>query len=79
MDGVDVGSIIGGLAVPALAVYGPELFPTALRTKANVIITVLGVSGSVIGLLAVGRLAERWSLGRASPRCRWDRPSWWPS
>ena len=60
-----VGSVIGGLAVPALAVYGPELFPTALRTKANVVITGLGVLGSVIGLLIVGRLAERWSLGPA--------------
>ncbi len=58
-----LGSVIGGLAVPALAVYGPELFPTSLRTKANVIITVLGVAGSVIGLIIVGRLAERWSLG----------------
>lgn len=57
------GSIIGGLAVPALAVYGPELFPTSLRTKANVVITGLGVGGSVLGLLAAGRLAERWSLG----------------
>lgn len=58
-----VGSIIGGLAVPALAVYGPELFPTALRSRANVVITTLGVGGSVIGLLIAGRLAERWSLG----------------
>ena len=58
-----VGSVIGGLAVPALSVYGPELFPTSLRTKANVAITVLGVSGSVVGLLIAGRLAERWSLG----------------
>lgn len=58
-----LGSMIGGLAVPALAVYGPELFPTSLRTKANVIMTVLGVTGSVIGLIIVGRLAERWSLG----------------
>lgn len=58
-----VGSIIGGLAVPALSVYGPELFPTSLRTKANVVITTLGVSGSVIGLVLAGRLAERWSLG----------------
>ena len=58
-----VGSIIGGLAVPALAVYGPELFPTSLRSKANVVITALGVLGSVIGLLIAGRLAERWSLG----------------
>ena len=60
-----IGSIVGGLAVPALAVYGPELFPTALRTKANVVITGLGVMGSVIGLLIAGRLAERWSLGPA--------------
>lgn len=60
-----VGSVIGGLAVPALAVYGPELFPTALRTKANVAITTLGVGGSVIGLVIAGRLAERWSLGPA--------------
>jgi MFS family permease len=58
-----LGSVFGGLAVPALAVYGPELFPTALRTKANVVITGLGVSGSVIGLVIAGRLAERWSLG----------------
>lgn len=58
-----VGSVLGGLAVPALSVYGPELFPTSLRTKANVAITTLGVGGSVIGLLIAGRLAERWSLG----------------
>jgi hypothetical protein len=60
-----VGSVAGGLAVPALSVYGPELFPTALRSKANVVITTLGVGGSVIGLLAAGRLAEQWSLGPA--------------
>lgn len=60
-----VGSIIGGLAVPALAVYGPELFPTSLRSKANVAVTTLGVVGSVVGLVLAGRLAERWSLGPA--------------
>lgn len=60
-----VGSIVGGLAVPALAVYGPELFPTALRTKANVAITTAGVGGSVLGLVVAGRLADRWSLGPA--------------
>ena len=58
-----IGSVLGGLAVPALSVYGPELFPTSLRTKANVAITTLGVTGSVIGLVIAGRLAERWSLG----------------
>jgi MFS family permease len=60
-----VGSIFGGLAVPALAVYGPELFPTALRTKANVVMTMLGVVGSVLGLAAVSYLSDRWSLGPA--------------
>lgn len=60
-----IGSTIGGLAVPALAIYGPELFPTALRTKANVIMSILGVTGSVVGLVIAGRLADRWSLGPA--------------
>lgn len=60
-----VGSMAGALAVPALAVYGPELFPTALRTKANVVITILGVAGSAVGLVIAGRLADAWSLGPA--------------
>ncbi len=60
-----VGSVFGGLAVPALAVYGPELFPTALRTKANVAMTILGVGGSVLGLGIVSYLSDRWSLGPA--------------
>ncbi|WP_436793195.1 MFS transporter [Actinospongicola halichondriae] len=60
-----IGSIFGGLAVPALAIYGPELFPTALRTKANVVMTILGVGGSVLGLVIVSYLSDRWSLGPA--------------
>lgn len=60
-----IGSIFGGLAVPALAVYGPELFPTALRTKANVVMSILGVGGSVLGLGIVSYLSDRWSLGPA--------------
>ncbi|MDZ7675038.1 MAG: MFS transporter [Acidimicrobiales bacterium] len=58
-----VGSVFGGLAVPAMAVYGPELFPTSLRTRANVVITIMGVSGSVIGLLISGQLSKQWELG----------------
>ncbi|MDE0803084.1 MAG: MFS transporter [Acidimicrobiales bacterium] len=60
-----IGSIFGGLAVPALAIYGPELFPTSLRTKANVVMTILGVVGSVLGLGIVSYLSDRWSLGPA--------------
>ncbi|MDQ1444542.1 MAG: hypothetical protein QOI20_1006 [Acidimicrobiaceae bacterium] len=54
-----VASIIGGATVPALGVYGPELFPTSLRGKANGLIFALGRIGSVVGLVAVGVLSKR--------------------
>lgn len=53
-----LGSIIGGATVPALAVYGPELFPTALRARANGWIAVTGVAGSATGLVLAGRLRD---------------------
>ncbi len=61
-----LGAVVGAATVPALGVYGPELFPTSLRGRANGIIAVLGVAGSVIGLLVAGFLSERWDgLGPA--------------
>ncbi len=62
-----IGVVLGaGVAVPALAVYGPELFPTRLRSTANGVTVAFAVVGSVIGLQLVGRLAEQWdSFGRA--------------
>lgn len=59
-----LGSILGAAAVPALGVYGPELFPTGLRGKANGLISGAGRVGSVIGLVAVGWFADR--TGRLS-------------
>lgn len=60
------GAVIGAATVPALGVYGPELFPTSLRGRANGIISILGVTGSVIGLLTAGYLSDRWDgLGPA--------------
>jgi MFS family permease len=53
------GSIVGGATIPALGVYGPELFPTSLRGRANGTIAVLGRAGSVVGLIGAGLLAER--------------------
>lgn len=53
------GSIIGALTVPALAVYGPELFPTALRARANGWITAAGVVGSATGLRIAGQMRDR--------------------
>src|SRR5690606_41948375 len=43
----------------ALPIYGPELFPTGQRGRANGIISALGVIGGVVGLLVAGFLSER--------------------
>jgi MFS family permease len=60
------GAVCGAMVVPALGVYGPELFPTSLRGRANGAISILGVTGSVIGLAAAGVLSDRWDgLGPA--------------
>jgi MFS family permease len=48
-----VASIIGAATVPALGVYGPELFPTSLRGRANGVISGVGRIGSVLGLLVI--------------------------
>jgi len=61
-----VATTIGAIAIPALAVYGPELFPTSQRGKANGGLQVFSVAGSSIGLLLVGWLADRMGgLGQA--------------
>jgi MFS family permease len=61
-----LAAIAGAMVVPALGVYGPELFPTSLRGRANGIIAILAVSGSVLGLLSAGWLSDRWDgLGPA--------------
>lgn len=59
------GSIVAAVTVPALAVYGPELFPTSMRAKANGLISVAGVMGSAVGLMIAGRLQEH--FGRYGP------------
>lgn len=60
-----IGSLIGPAAVPALGVYGPELFPTGARGAANGVLGLVGRIGSVVGLLTVGYLADRVGIGRA--------------
>lgn len=55
-----LGNIIGAIAVPAMAVYGPELFGTHNRSQANALIVMIGVLGSAVGLVAVGALSDVW-------------------
>ena len=52
------GGILGAMAVPALAVYGPELFGTYRRGRSNGVITAVGVAGSALGNLVAGRLSD---------------------
>ena len=60
-----VSIVFSAATVPALGVYGPELFPTALRGRANAVITTITVAGSATGLVIAGQLDDRYGgLGR---------------
>ncbi len=52
------GGVLGAVAVPALAVYGPELFGTHRRGQANGLIVTVGVAGSALGLFVAGWLSD---------------------
>lgn len=52
------GMIFNSLIVPALGVYGPELFSVDYRGRANGIITIAGVLGGALGFLIAGWLSD---------------------
>ena len=60
------GGVLGAMAVPALAVYGPELFGTFRRGRSNGLIVTVGVAGSALGLLVAGWLSDSLD-GRLGP------------
>jgi len=60
------GGVLGAVAVPALAVYGPELFGTFRRGRANGLIVTVGVAGSALGLFVAGWLSDALD-GRLGP------------
>jgi MFS family permease len=61
-----IGAVVGGMTLPALGVYGPELFPTGVRARANGVLVVAGVTGSAGGLLAAGWMSDHFGgLGHA--------------
>jgi len=53
------GTVLAAAASPALGMYGPELFPTGSRGRANGIIQVVSVAGSAVGLVAAGVISDR--------------------
>jgi MFS family permease len=53
-----LGTVVFAAHVPSITVYGPELFPTSLRGRANGVIAMTAMTGSVVGLLAAGRLTD---------------------
>jgi MFS family permease len=60
------GGIFAAALVPTITVYGPELFPTSLRGRANGLISTAAMGGSVVGLGAFGRLeTATGAFGRA--------------
>ena len=59
-----LGSVIGAIAFPALAVYRNELFPTGSRSRASALLTAAALLGGIGGLLAMGGLLDvGWSHG----------------
>ncbi len=58
------GGFVGGIALPALAVYRAELFPTGNRSRAAGLLTTSALLGGIGGLLLVGHLLDsNWSYG----------------
>jgi MFS family permease len=60
-----IGTVIGAASLPALGVYGPELFPTSLRGRAGGLLALTGLVGSAVGLLLAGFLSDE--LGSLGP------------
>ncbi|MGI9023007.1 MAG: MFS transporter [Acidimicrobiales bacterium] len=60
-----LGTTVSNASIPALGVYGPELFPTALRGRANGIVALSALAGSATGLVAAGMLSDH--FGRIGP------------
>lgn len=60
-----VAGCASGVIVPALSVYGPELFPTALRGVANGVINGARSIGAAVGLVVVPWIADSSSFANA--------------
>ena len=57
--GAIVGSVLLGVAVPALMVYRTELFPTGNRGRAGGLVTAASLLGGSVGLVVTGRFVDQ--------------------
>lgn len=53
-----LASVVGSASVPALGVYGPELFPTSLRGRVGGLLAITSLVGSAVGLIVGGAVAD---------------------
>jgi MFS family permease len=60
-----VGFVSGAAGIAAISPYGPELFPTRVRSSANAMLLVFAVAGGATGLLTVSALSGPLGLGNA--------------
>lgn len=60
-----LGAAFGTLAVPALGVLAPEMFPTARRGLARGGLSAIATAGSAVGLLVAGVLVDSLGYGTA--------------
>jgi MFS family permease len=51
-------SFLGYAATPALGVYGPEMFPTSMRSRSAGVVAAAYAAGGVVGLVATGLLSS---------------------
>ncbi len=58
-----LGAAIGGMLLPAMAIYPAELFPTAIRATADGWAVFTGRVGGVLGLLFVGLFSSEGHTG----------------
>ncbi|MGQ0617558.1 MAG: MFS transporter [Acidimicrobiia bacterium] len=54
------GVMVAAYGAPALQVFQPEFFPTALRGRAAGLVQVAALAGSAVGLVGAGILVDRW-------------------
>jgi predicted MFS family arabinose efflux permease len=59
------GAMLGSAGGAALAPYASELFATRIRSEAQTLTLVMGVTGSAAGLAVVGLLSDSLGLGPA--------------